>query len=97
MEAVKQEITQRGGIVEKCFHNGVRYLITNRHKNGYYKGTSCSQSPNNPEGVASGCYIPGVASPLSISPNGTDSSKSKTVPVAHRTRAAKMLAASVSG
>lgn len=76
--------------MEKFLHRGVRYLVTNRHKN-IKKGGASTPSPDTP---GSGCGIPSVAS---ISPNSVDGGKSKTaVPVAHGTRAAKMLAASVS-
>ncbi len=84
LEAISNKLTQRGATVEKCFHRGVKYLVTNRHKTGNKMGMACmTPSPDTPENEV------GIASPFS---NSSNSAK----PVSHGTRRAKILAASVS-
>lgn len=98
LATVEREITQRGGLVEKFFTKKVRYLVTSKHKpkpkdvagstTAGKKSASWSPltlSPDVPEGQ-------GRAGVLSRSPS--DGAKMKSVPVAHCTRGAKMLAAS---
>lgn len=93
---IEHEVTKRGGVVEKFFHRSVRYLITYRHRDKRKSPahSPLTLSPDTPEGGISGRGVSGVASPLSCSP--VEGSKPKVVPVACRTRGAKMLATSVS-
>ena len=75
--------------MDKFFHRGVKYLVTSRKQTGKKGDSAVAHSQGSRESGAGGDQL-GVPSPSS------DSSKSKSVPVAFRTRAAKMLAASVS-
>ena len=94
LNAIECKLIERGATIEKFFHRGVRYLVTNRHKTAKKMGLSCmTPSPDTPESGVGGNGNFGVPSPFS---NSSDSVKAKSVPVAHGTRAAKMLAASVS-
>lgn len=76
---LEKQLTMRGGKIEKFFHRGVKYLITNRCRDE----SRSTPSPLTPGGMA-------VKSPFeSLSPNDAGSK-----PVALGTRAAMMLAAS---
>jgi len=90
LEAVEKKLVQRGATVESFFHRGVKYLVTNRHKTPAGKkgdlAVNTSRALNANGGGGSRLGIP--------SPSSTGS-KTKSIPVAYGTRAAKMLAASV--
>ena len=99
IDQIEYELTERGGTVERRFHRGVKYLISNRQKGGR-TGARGSQvdspstpSPNTPSGGgvstrggAMSKFSPSAESPSNVNPL-TDAPGS---------RAALILAASVS-
>ncbi len=90
-DTIERKLVQRGATVDTFFHSGVKYLVTYRHNllSGRKGGATPTTSQSSSKSLGTGGQL-GVPSPSS------DSSKSKSVPVAYGTRAAKMLAASVS-
>ena len=104
IDQIEYELTERGGTVERRFHSGVKYLITNRPKNG--KG-SCggsqvdspsTPSPNTPNG--GGASIRGGGGGLGatskLSPSAESPNSVTPITGAPSSRAAMILAASVS-
>jgi hypothetical protein len=95
LATLADKITQRGGIVEKCFHQKVRYLVTGRHKDEKKpadQSQAATLSPATPEGGVGVAKAAGAASRSPLESKAPEKSKA----VAHNTRGAKFLAKSVS-
>ena len=97
IDQIEYELTERGGTVERRFHNGVKYLITNRPKNargGSQLDSPSTPSPNTPGGVTTRGGLGSVSkfSPCAGSPSGVTPLTDNPV----SSRAAMILAASVS-
>lgn len=96
IDQIEYELTERGGTVERRFHSGVKYLITNRPKNGRAAGSQVDSpstpSPTTPSGGAS--TRGGAMSKLS--PSAESPSNVNPLTDAPGSRAALILAASVS-
>ena len=93
LDAVEKKLVQRGATVESFFHRGVKYLVTNRHKAPSGKKSDLAVSKSHALNSSGG----GGASRVGIPSPSSTGSKTKSIPVAYGTRAAKMLAASVMG
>ena len=91
IDQIEHELTQRGGTVERRFHSGVKYLITNRPRGGAKGAGSQLDSPSTP----SPCTPASRASSRGLSkfsPNCVDNRNDAQL----SSRAAMMFAASVS-
>lgn len=87
---IEYELTERGATIEKFFHRGVRYLVTNRPNKEGQKSQS-TPSPHTP-GTAQSVgksSLSQLMSPQTDSPVGAESRMKQ--PPAYQTRAQKML------
>lgn len=96
-DKLEYEVTQRGGAVVKFFQRGVKYLVTNRPRNE----KKSSQSPSTPSphtpGTNGSKGVSQVLSPAVESPtSGGSGGKVKPQKIDPHSRAAKIMAASVS-
>lgn len=97
IDQIEYELTERGGTVERRFHSGVKYLITNRPNGrgaGSQVGSPSTPSPNTPSGGARSRGGGGAMSKLS--PSAESPSNVNPLTEAPTSRAAMILAASVS-
>lgn len=98
IDQIEYELTERGGTVERRFHNGVKYLITNRPKNGRgavsQVDSPSTPSPSTPSGGTRSRGGGGAMSKLS--PSAESPSNVNPLTEAPGSRAAMILAASVS-
>lgn len=97
IDQIEYELTERGGTVERRFHSGVKYLITNRQKGG--RGGSQVDSPStpSPHTPSGGVSTRGGGGGMSkLSPSAESPGNVNPLTDAPGSRAALILAASVS-
>ena len=85
---IEHELTERGATIEKFFHRGVKYLVTNRSKKEG-QSTPSPHTPGTAHSVGKSSWSQ-LVSPMTDSPSGTDM-RSKQQPPAYQTRAQKLL------
>ena len=96
IDQIEYELTERGGTVERRFHSGVKYLITNRPKNGRSVTGSQVDSPSTPSPHTphSGTSTRGGGGAMSkLSPSAESPNSVTPLTGAAGSRAAMMLAA----
>lgn len=87
---IERELTERGATIEKFFHRGVKYLVTNRPKEGQKsQSTPSPRTPGTTHSVGKSSWSQ-LVSPMTESPSGMDM-RLKQQPPAYQTRAQKLL------